>query len=106
MIDIDLFIRLRKNKGLSQAALALKVGVSQQLVGEIEKGRTRRTNAIYKIAHELGTIAHILDPEIPAIEGLSAKINEELKELDEDEAIFHLQALANTLQFAKKKRAK
>lgn len=106
MIDIKLFVQLRKNKPLSQKELAKRAGVSQQLIGEIEASRTRSTKAIYKIARALGTAANLLDPEIPAIEGFSAKIIEDLKELDEEEAVYLLQNFANAVEFAKRRGRK
>jgi transcriptional regulator with XRE-family HTH domain len=106
MIDVSVFVSLRNKRELSQAKLAEAAGVSQQLIGEIEASRTRSTKAIYRIARALGTAANILDREIPAIEGLSAKIIEDLRELDEEEAAFHLQNFSNTLDFAKNRHAR
>ena len=100
MIDIELFVRLRAEKKLSQNALAEAVGVSQQLIGEIERGGTRSTKAIYRIAHALGTTANLLDPEIPAVAGRWAAIEQELAELDEEEVVYLLERLANDIRFA------
>jgi transcriptional regulator with XRE-family HTH domain len=102
MINIELFIRLRRDKELSQGALAKAVGVSQQLIGEIETGRTRSSKAIYKIAQALGTTASLLDPDIPASEGRFAKIQQELAELDEEHAAHLLDRLESDIEFAKK----
>ena len=81
--------------------MANKAGVSQQLIGEIETGRTRSTKAIYKIAHALGTAASLLDSDIPAIEGLYAKIMDDLKELSEEDALYLLQSFASNIEFTK-----
>jgi transcriptional regulator with XRE-family HTH domain len=99
MIDVPLLIRLREEAGFSQKDLAEKVGVSQQLIGEIEAGRVRTTKAIYRIANALGTIAHVLDPEIPRLESTWAKIIEDLKKLPEAEASFHTEKFKETIQF-------
>jgi transcriptional regulator with XRE-family HTH domain len=76
--------------------------VSQQLIGEIETGRTHSTKAIYKIAQALGTTASLLDPDIPASEGRFAKIQRELAELDEEHAAHLLDRLESDIEFAKK----
>ena len=102
MIDIELFVRLRRDKNLSQAALAEAVGVSQQLIGEIERGGTRSTKAIYRIAHALGTTADLLDPEIPAVKGRWAAIEQALTELEEEYAAYLLERLASDIEFAKR----
>jgi transcriptional regulator with XRE-family HTH domain len=102
MIDIELFVRLRSDKKFSQGELAKIVGVSQQLVGEIERGGVRSTKAIYKFAHALGTTASLLDPGIPAVESRLAKIQQELTELGEEDATYLLERLENDIEFAKR----
>lgn len=59
----------REEKGLSQAELARRVGVRQTLISQIEIGHVRTTKFIYKIAEELDTQAHKLDPRIPSPTG-------------------------------------
>jgi transcriptional regulator with XRE-family HTH domain len=103
MINIELFVRLRAGKKLSQTGLAKAAGVSQQLIGEIEAGRVRSTKAIYKIAHILGTTASLLDPDIPVVESNWAKIQQELSELDPEIAAYLLERFANDIEFAKKR---
>jgi transcriptional regulator with XRE-family HTH domain len=104
MINIELFVQLRRDKKLSQIALAKAAGVSQQLIGEIETGRVRSTKAIYKIAHALGTAASLLDPDIPAVDRRWAKIQQDLAELDEEDAAYILERLASDIEFAKRRK--
>jgi phage repressor protein C with HTH and peptisase S24 domain len=66
MIDRDSFKAARKASGLSQAALAKRVGVAQQLIGQLERGEVRTTKLIYRIAEVLGVSAYSLDNDIPA----------------------------------------
>jgi transcriptional regulator with XRE-family HTH domain len=107
MINVELFVRLRGDKKLSQNDLAKAIGASQQLIGEIEAGRVRSTKAIYKIARALGTTAGLLDPEIPAGESGWAKIQQELAELDPEDAAYLLERFANDIEFTKRaKRSK
>lgn len=86
MIDRRLFKRLREAKRLSQETLAKGVGASQQLIGEIERGAVRSTKYIYKIAQILDTTANVLDKDIPVSEGDFASLQQELAELDEEQA--------------------
>lgn len=70
MIDIDRLVKARKAAGYSQAELAKRAGISQQAIGEIERGRVLSSKAIYKIATALNVSVNHLDPEIPfAAEG-------------------------------------
>jgi transcriptional regulator with XRE-family HTH domain len=101
MINIELLVRLRGDKKLSQNALAKAIGASQQLIGEIETGRVRSTRAIYKIAHALGTTASLLDPEIPVVESRWSKIQQDLEELDPEDAAYLLERLASDIEFVK-----
>jgi transcriptional regulator with XRE-family HTH domain len=104
MIDIELFIRLRRDKKLSQLRLGKAVGMSQQLIAEIEKGRTRSTKVIYQIAQALGTTASLLDPAIPAVEGRLAKIQQDLIELGEENAAFLLDRFENDIELLKRSK--
>lgn len=47
--------KLRKDKGLTQNQLAIRIGVSQQLVSKIESGKVSKVNIdiLYKLATEL-----------------------------------------------------
>jgi transcriptional regulator with XRE-family HTH domain len=101
MINSTLVKQLRDDKEISQAELASRVGVVQQLIGQIERGQVRTTKAIFAIARELGVPAHVLDPDIPAVQGWAAKISEELNEVDDEVASHLLQNLDNEIQFAK-----
>jgi transcriptional regulator with XRE-family HTH domain len=105
MINVELFVRLRGDKKLSQNNLAKAAGVSQQLIGEIETGRVRSTRAIYKIARALGTSANLLDPEIPAGDSAWAKIQQELAELDEQDAAYLLERFSNDIAFTKRAKS-
>lgn len=71
MINIDRLKRAREEAGLSQTALARRAGVSQQAIGEIERGAVRSSKSIYKIAAALNVSPSVLDPDIPVtIEGV------------------------------------
>lgn len=65
MINTDSFKAARLASGMSQTALAKRVGAAQQLIGQLERGEVRSTRLIYKIANALGVTANSLDPEIP-----------------------------------------
>lgn len=65
MIQVSEFVRLRKLAGHTQVTLAADAGVSQQLITEIEKGRTKTSKAIYRLAAAMGVEPSVLDPEIP-----------------------------------------
>lgn len=101
MIDIELFVRLRKKQG-SQTKLAQAADVSQQLIGQIETGDVRSTKAIYRIARVLSVPANLLDPDIPPpspLEEHFAKVMELLKKLPAVEADFHIRKFEEMLQF-------
>lgn len=66
MINTDSFKAARKASGLSQSALASKIGAAQQLIGQLERGEVRSTKLIFKIAEALNVPANVLDPEIPS----------------------------------------
>lgn len=73
MIDRDAFKAARKAKDLSQSALAKQAGVSQQLIGQLERGEVLSTQKIYRIAKALGVPARHLDHEIAEGEDLPAR---------------------------------
>ena len=54
--------RIRRERGLSQSALADKAGVGQQLISQIENGRNTTTKKLPQIAKALGCAIHDLDP--------------------------------------------
>ena len=66
MIVIERLKLARKNAKLSQTDLARRAGVSQQAIGEIERGAVFSSKAIHKIAAALNVSANYLDPDIPA----------------------------------------
>lgn len=56
-------LRLRSDKRWTQAELARRAGVSQQVIADIESGRTIRPRQLHEIAAALGTTIEQLDPE-------------------------------------------
>lgn len=66
MIDTDSLKMARLAAGLSQAALARRIGAAQQLIGQLERGEVRSTKLIFKIAEVLNVPASHLDKEIPS----------------------------------------
>lgn len=54
--------RIRRERGLSQSALADKASVGQQLISQIENGRNTTTKKLPQIAKALGCAIHDLDP--------------------------------------------
>jgi SOS-response transcriptional repressor LexA len=66
MILIDNFVAARKKAGLSQKELGRRVGLTQQAIGEIERGVAKQTVKITAIARVLGVPVEHLDPVIPS----------------------------------------
>lgn len=54
-----------KAAGISQNQLGAKLGVSQQLIGQLLSGKTRTTKHIFRIAAALHVRASYLDDDIP-----------------------------------------
>lgn len=75
MIDRDSFIAARKAAKLSQIALAEKAGVSQQLIGSIETGRTKTSKYLPRLATALRVTLASLDPDYRA-DGMHAAATE------------------------------
>ena len=65
MIDADFLKAARKAAKLSQKALAKRVGVAWQLIGQLERREVQTTKHVYKIAEELKVPVRELDPDIP-----------------------------------------
>jgi len=63
MVDKDELICRRREAGLSQPALADRVGCSQQLIAALEAGATKRTKFLPRIAAALGVEPGQLDPD-------------------------------------------
>lgn len=63
MLDPQAFVAARKAKGLSQSELAAAAKVSQQLIASIEKGLTRTTKFLARIAAALDVPPGQLDTE-------------------------------------------
>ena len=104
MIDIEKFKAARMASGLSQSRLAKVAGVSQQLIGEIEAGRSRTTKSIYKISEALNIKAYELDDEIPAPEADWDTAVGELRLLTKEEQEFALKNLRDFIQLVKNRR--
>lgn len=56
--------RLRKREKLSQAALAKKAGVAQQLISQLERGENLTTKKLPEIARALNATLLELDPSL------------------------------------------
>ena len=56
----------RLAKGLTQDQLAALAKVSQQVIADIESGRTREPRRLHAIAAALDATVHELDPTVPA----------------------------------------
>src|SRR5262245_44206975 len=63
MLDPQAFITARKARNLSQAELAAAAKVSQQLIASIEKGATRTTKFLPRIAAALDVAPGLLDSD-------------------------------------------
>lgn len=103
MIDKEKFKLSREAAGLSQAALAKKIGASQQLITSIETGEQRTTKLIYKIAVVVGVPAHELDDEIPPPDGELIQYITEIRTLDEADQAIILAALRTNIEIARKR---
>lgn len=91
--------RIRKQRGLSQTALADKAGVGQQLISQIETGANTTTKKLPDLARSLGCAIHELDPsyggDVAQDDPLMAKVSHILQESDEAQ----LQLLDTYLDF-------
>ncbi|MBO9099470.1 MULTISPECIES: LexA family protein [unclassified Rhizobium] len=67
--------RLRALRGLSQAALAERSGVSQQLISQLENGKNAKTTELPSLAAALDVGVHEIDEDFtPDIEGIPTAI--------------------------------
>lgn len=66
MINVQRLKKARDDAGLTQGQLAKLAGVSQQAIGEIERGAVHSSKSIYKIAAALNVPVNFLDPSIPS----------------------------------------
>ncbi|WP_337267424.1 XRE family transcriptional regulator [Oryzifoliimicrobium ureilyticus] len=67
--------RIRKISGLSQALLASKAGVSQQLISQLERGENNKTTELPAIAAALGVAVHEIDEDFtPGTTGMPTKV--------------------------------
>jgi transcriptional regulator with XRE-family HTH domain len=62
----DRLKRLRAERGLSQAGLARKAGVAQQLISQLESGMNGSTKRLPEIARALGVRPHDIDENYSA----------------------------------------
>lgn len=67
--------RVREERHLTQEQLAVKIGIRQSHIGNVEKN-TRGTTMVAEIAHALGVDAYWLKTGIETITAGDAKINE------------------------------
>lgn len=74
MFNGELLRAERKAMGLSQDRLAKMVGVSQQLIGQLERGDLDSTTHVFKIAEVLKIPAHQLDDTIPRTASLLDRV--------------------------------
>lgn len=91
---------------ISQGELGKRARVSQQLIGEIERGATRSTKAIYRIAKALNVKAYELDPEIPAPKDAWEEAIMSARELDDDTQAVALRNLQDYINLASKRFAR
>jgi transcriptional regulator with XRE-family HTH domain len=57
-------LKLRKREGLSQAGLAKKAGVAQQLISQLERGENLTTKKLPEIARALNATLLDIDPSL------------------------------------------
>ena len=62
MVEHERIVARRTELGISQAELARRVGVSQPMIVEIEKGRVQRTRFVIEIARALNLEPRDVDP--------------------------------------------
>jgi phage repressor protein C with HTH and peptisase S24 domain len=72
MIDANALVKAREMKGFSQPDLARRSGCSQQLIGALEKGTTRSTKFLPKIAAALEVDPGALDSDWAGIQAPEA----------------------------------
>lgn len=83
MIHVDRLKALTSARGMSQAELARRVGMSQQSLWKVFEGRTRSSRYLYEIARELGTSPQYLtgDAESPDAETTLPDLTYEQRQL-------------------------
>lgn len=105
MIDIDRLKAIRGERQISQSGLAKAAGVSQQLIGEIERGAVRTTKHIYRIAKALNVPASDLDTSVPKPAAMG-EIESQLAELDDDDRAYVIERLKADIAHARKRGIK
>lgn len=106
MIDIKKFKSARAAADLSQGDVGKRAGVSQQLIGEIERGATRSTKAIYRIARAMNVKAYELDDELPRPLDEWEEAVYNARELDENTQRTILRNLQDYIDVASRRAAK
>src|SRR3989304_2107656 len=105
MIDIKKFKAARAAADLSQGQVGKLAFVSQQLIGEIERGATRSTKAIYRIAKAMNVKADELDDEIPAPMDAWEEAIYNARELDDETQRTILRNLQDYIDVASRRSA-
>ena len=75
--------RLRTAQKLSQAGLAKKAGVVQQLISQIESGKNTTTKYLPQIARALGANVAEIDPQFGTLNGDDETRQEQLAQIVE-----------------------
>jgi transcriptional regulator with XRE-family HTH domain len=75
--------RLRAAADLSQAGLAKKAGVAQQLISQIEGGKNTSTKYLPQIARALGASVEEIDPQFGMLSGADDARSEQLSQIVE-----------------------
>jgi transcriptional regulator with XRE-family HTH domain len=75
--------RLRAAADLSQAGLAKKAGVAQQLISQIEGGKNTSTKYLPQIARALGASVEEIDPQFGSLSGADDARSEQLAQIVE-----------------------
>lgn len=106
MIDIGKFKAARAIADMSQSDVGRRAGVSQQLIGEIERGAVLSTKAIYRIARAMNVKAYELDPEIPAPGDAWEEALYNARELEDDDQRVILRNLQDNIDIASRRAAR
>jgi transcriptional regulator with XRE-family HTH domain len=75
--------RLRTAADLSQAGLAKKAGVAQQLISQIESGKNTTTKYLPQIARALGAGVEEIDPQFGSLSASDDARRQQLSEIVE-----------------------
>lgn len=106
MIDVKKFKGARAAADLSQGDVGKLAGVSQQLIGEIERGAVRSTKAIYRIAKAMNVKAYEMDPEIPHPGDAWEEALYNARELEDEDQRVILRNLQDNIDIASRRAAR